>query len=97
KMGLYTTASTNTCADFPGSANHIVQDANTYASWGVDYLKFEGCQVSTYEIFPRQQIYAARMSQALAHCGRPIVFSVSIGGAFENWMPQYINVWRGTG
>ena len=97
KIGLYTTAGTSTCAGYPASANHFAQDANTYAAWGIDYLKFEGCDVSTYEGLPRQQIYIARMGQALAHCGRPIVFSVSFDRVFENWMPQYINLWRGTG
>ncbi len=96
KFGLYTTAGKNTCAGYPASANHFAQDAATYAAWGVDYLKYEGCNVTSYETGPRQQIYCARMQQALAHCGRPIVFSVSVNG-FENWMPQYINLFRGTG
>ena len=96
KFGLYTTGSSNTCGGYPGSAGHEEQDANTYASWGVDYLKYELCSLSSYEAAPHAQIYDVRMSQALLHCGRPIVFSCSIG-TFENWMPNYINLWRGTG
>lgn len=96
KFGLYTTGSSNTCGGYPGSAGHEEQDADTYASWGVDYLKYELCSLSSYEAIPHAQIYDVRMSQALLHCGRPIVFSCSIG-TFENWIPNYINLWRGTG
>lgn len=96
KFGLYTTAGSNTCGGLPGSLNHLVQDVNTYAAWGVDYLKFEGCGIPSYEEEPREQIYLTRMAKALAACGRPIVYSSSISH-FENWMPATINVWRGTG
>ena len=27
----------------PGSLDYEVNDANTYASWGVDYLKYDNC------------------------------------------------------
>ncbi len=96
KLGLYTTGSTNTCAYFLGSVGHEELDANTYASWGVDYLKYELCSTPWWEVQTHGQIHNVRMSQALLHCGRPIVFSCSIG-TFENWMPNYINLWRGTG
>src|SRR5258707_7540574 len=39
KLGLYTDAGTGTCEKRPGSWNHEVQDAKTYASWGIDYVK----------------------------------------------------------
>ena len=96
KFGLYTTGGTNTCAEFPASANHFQQDADTYAAWGVDYLKFEGCDLPVYEVFPREQVYITMMSQALLNCGRPIVFSSSTA-EFEDWMPRTINLWRCTG
>lgn len=96
KFGIYQTAGSNTCAGYIASANHMQQDANTYASWGVDYVKWEGCNVSPYEINPRAQIYTVRAQRALARTGRPIVFSASIA-QFENWVPQYVNLWRGTG
>ena len=96
KFGLYTTGSSNTCGGYPGSLGHEEQDANTYASWGVDYVKFELCSLQIFEAVPHAQLHDVRMSQALLHCGRPMVFSCSIG-PFENWMPNYINLWRGTG
>ena len=96
KFGLYTTGSTNTCGYYAGSIDHEIQDANTYAQWGVDFVKFEACLIPWYELFPEAQVLSVRMQQALLHSGRPMVFSLSTG-AFENWMPRYSNMPRGTG
>ena len=43
KFGLYSDAGHKTCAGRPGSLNYEVSDANTYASWNVDYLKYDNC------------------------------------------------------
>src|SRR5437588_661889 len=43
KLGLYTDAGMGTCEKRPGSLNHEVQDAKTYASWGIDYVKIDWC------------------------------------------------------
>jgi alpha-galactosidase len=96
KFGLYTVGGTYTCAGYPGSAGYEVLDANTYAGWGVDFVKFEGCDIPWWELNPNQQTMSLRMEQALLHCGRPMVFSLSIGYV-ENWIPNYCNLPRGTG
>jgi alpha-galactosidase len=96
KFGLYTVGGISTCAGYPGSAGYEVLDANTYAGWGVDFVKFEGCNIPWWELNPNQQTLCARMQQALLHCGRPMVFSLSIGYV-ENWIPNYCNLPRGTG
>jgi len=51
KLGLYADVGTKTCAGYPGSINHIDLDAATFAAWGIDMLKFDGCnaQLSDYE------------------------------------------------
>ena len=41
KMGIYSDAGVNTCAGRPGSLNYEVIDAQTYADWGIEYLKYE--------------------------------------------------------
>ncbi len=46
KLGVYTDAGTATCAGRPGTLNHEQQDARTYASWGVDYVKEDWCSTS---------------------------------------------------
>jgi alpha-galactosidase len=96
KFGLYTVGGTYTCAGYPGSAGYEVLDANTYASWGVDYVKFEGCDLPWYVLNPNEQTMSVRMEQALLNSGRPMVFSLSIGYV-ENWIPNYCNLPRGTG
>ena len=43
KLGVYGDVGTKTCAGFPGSQDHMQTDAQTFADWGVDVLKFDGC------------------------------------------------------
>jgi hypothetical protein len=43
KFGIYSDAGVKTCAGRPGSRGYEFQDARTYASWGVDYLKYDWC------------------------------------------------------
>lgn len=45
KLGLYEDYGTKTCAGFPGSLAHVELDAQTFAAWGVDYLKLDACNV----------------------------------------------------
>ena len=47
-FAMYTAESTETCGGYPASANHETIDANTFASWGVDYLKVDGCGPGDY-------------------------------------------------
>ena len=46
KFGMYTDRGNKTCAGRPGSGGHEVLDADTFASWGVDYLKEDSCHAS---------------------------------------------------
>jgi len=43
KLGLYADVGTLTCAGYPGSLYHMDLDAATFAEWGVDMLKLDGC------------------------------------------------------
>ncbi|MGH2885072.1 MAG: glycoside hydrolase family 27 protein, partial [Solirubrobacteraceae bacterium] len=80
KLGLYEDAGTTTCAHLPGSFGHEAQDAAEFAAWGVDYLKYDRCNIP-FGNFPGQteqqveQTLYTRMSNALKATGRPIVFS----------------------
>ena len=77
-FATYTAESPETCGGYPASANHETLDAETFAAWGVDYLKVDGCGDASYY----EHGYAA-MGAALEATGRPIVYSCS-------W-PAYIN------
>jgi len=43
KLGIYSSPGPKTCARFEGSMGHEQQDADLYASWGIDYLKYDLC------------------------------------------------------
>jgi alpha-galactosidase len=49
KFGIYSDAGTGTCENRPGSRGYEFQDARQYASWGVDYLKYDLCNHSTQD------------------------------------------------
>ena len=43
KLGIYESPGPTTCAGKTGSQGHEQQDAQTFAKWGVDYLKYDLC------------------------------------------------------
>ena len=106
KFGIYEDAGTLTCGGYPGSWNHFQQDANLFASWGVDYLKLDGCNLPTVSGQTEEQTYQgayAQQSAALAKSGRKIVFSESAPAYFQGetswysvltWVKQYGQLWR---
>ena len=95
KFGIYNCAGTKTCAGFPGTHGHEYQDALTYASWGVDYLKYDWCNT---EGINAKEAYTT-MSKALAATHRPIVFSLCEWGSNQPWLwaEPVGQLWRTTG
>jgi len=95
KFGLYNCAGTKTCAGYPGTHGHEVQDAKLYASWDIDYLKFDWCYADGLNA---PQSYAA-MSKALHDAGRPIIFSLCEWGSNKPWLwaKNIGQLWRSTG
>ncbi|RKJ41089.1 glycoside hydrolase family 27 protein [Acutalibacter sp. 1XD8-33] len=82
KFGMYSCDGTHTCAGYPGSFEHEFQDAATFASWGVDYLKYDNCY-KPHHI--NGEILYKRMSLALRNCGRDILFSACNWGSDDVW------------
>ncbi len=95
KFGLYSDAGTKTCGGRPGSKDHELQDAKTYAGWGVDYLKYDWCNTEGLD----QHAAYQKMSQALRAAGRQIVFSMCEWGSSKPWLwAQGVGqLWRATG
>ncbi len=95
KLGIYTDAGTGTCEKRPGSLNHEVQDAKTYASWGIDYVKIDWCNAEGLD----PVVQYGKFRDALANSGRPIVFSICNWGVKTPWRwgPATGNLWRTTG
>lgn len=89
KFGMYSCDGTHTCAGYPGSFEHEFQDAATFASWGVDYLKYDNCYKPRH--MDGEMLYK-RMSLALRNCGRDILFSAC------NWGVDGVHGWiQGSG
>jgi alpha-galactosidase len=108
KIGIYSSPGDKTCAKFEGSLGHELQDARTYAEWGIDYLKYDLCGLKdqmkaapTPEAADKIMIDAyAKMHDALKSTGRPIVYSLCQYGqdSVWEWGPKVGgNLWRTTG
>jgi alpha-galactosidase len=95
KFGIYNCAGTKTCAGYPGTRGHEYEDARLYASWGVDYLKFDWCNAEGENA---REAYGL-MSKALKATGRPIVFSLCEWGSNRPWIwgKDAGQLWRTTG
>lgn len=50
KLGIYEDFGTNTCGGYPGSKFYLELDAQTFADWGVDSLKLDGCYSGTSDM-----------------------------------------------
>jgi len=99
KLGIYEDAGTQTCAGYPGSLGHEQTDANDFAAWGVDYLKYDNCNnQSDGSLADYQKRYTA-MRDALANTGRKIVYSLCEWGVNDpaTWAGDVGNLWRTTG
>ncbi|HTV18146.1 MAG TPA: NPCBM/NEW2 domain-containing protein [Polyangiaceae bacterium] len=99
KLGIYGDAGSKTCAGYPGSLGREKLDAQTWADWGVDYLKYDNCyneSDGSREDFVRR--YTA-MRQALDETGRPIVYSICEWGQSQpwQWASGVGHLWRTTG
>ena len=95
KLGIYSDAGTNTCACYAGSIGHEYQDAFTYASWGVDYLKYDWCYAQNLNPIGAY----TTMRSALKRAGRPILFSICEWGSNRpwEWAKDIGHSWRTTG
>lgn len=72
KLGIYADVGNKTCAGFPGSFGYYDIDAQTFADWGVDLLKFDGCYCDSIQHLAEGY---KQMSLALNRTGRSIVYS----------------------
>lgn len=88
KLGIYSDAAQLTCAGYTGSYGFEEQDARTFASWGIDYLKYDYCNApaDSAEAHRRYRL----MADALGRSGRDIVLGICEWGGLnpERWAPQ---------
>jgi alpha-galactosidase len=95
KFGIHNCAGTRTCSGFPGGRGHEFEDARAYASWGVDYLKYDWCSHGTANA---EETYKT-MRDGLYAAGRPVVFSLCEWGNNKPWLwaGDVGHLWRTTG
>ncbi|CAJ0945305.1 unnamed protein product [Ranitomeya imitator] len=88
-LGIYQDVGKQTCAGYPGSQGFYELDAQTFADWGVDLLKFDGCNYGSLDQLEKTTTVRAeilyrsnvlddgyrRMSIALNRTGRNIMYS----------------------
>jgi alpha-galactosidase len=106
KFGLYQAPLDQTCAQYfdsypgaTGSQGHETADARQFAAWGVDYLKYDWCSPSG--TITDQVNTFAKMRDALAATGRPILYSINSNSVHAKTGPQrnwgdVANIWRTT-
>jgi alpha-galactosidase len=84
KIGIYTSPGPKACGKSEGSYGHEEQDAKMFAAWGIDYVKYPDA--------------LGKMGAAIAHSGRPMVYSIHGRGAvWEYSEAKGANLWRTTG
>ena len=89
KFGMYSCAGVRTCADYPASFDHEFLDAETFAEYGADFLKYDYCYKPEHADGP---LLYRKMSMALKACGRDILLSAC------NWGCDDVHKWiRSTG
>jgi alpha-galactosidase len=106
KFGIYTSIGNENCAGTTaGSYGHYAQDARTFASWGVDYVKVDWCDVPTGD-FPGMtdeqiaQTLGSQMHDAIAAAGRPMVFDYNVNNECPGscsdwtWASPIADLWR---
>ena len=97
KFGIYSCDGVMTCARYPGSFDHEYLDAETFAGWGVDFLKYDNCFKPEAANGP---LLYRRMAMALRASGRDILFSACNWGAddVQNWIRSSgAHMYRSTG
>ena len=103
RVGIYSSPGPKTCGGFLGSYQHEVQDAQTYAKWGIDYLKYDWCSYG--ELYPKPTLDELKkpyqvMAAALGQVNRDILFSFCQYGMGDVWQwggATGGNSWRTTG
>ncbi|KAJ3042207.1 hypothetical protein HDV00_007917 [Rhizophlyctis rosea] len=104
KFGLYGCAGTKTCGGYPGSQGYETKDAQTMASWGVDFWKYDNCYTPCNQgsvqtcgsPIGNTQTWMTTMHNALASSGRNILYNLCQWGRDNvwTWGAGISNSWR---
>ncbi|WAR00613.1 NAGAB-like protein [Mya arenaria] len=97
KLGIYEDFGTKTCGGYPGSKFYMQQDAETFAAWGIDMVKLDGCYTDVSDMDEGYPIMGFYLNQT----GRPMLYSCSWPAyikqkdfALYQKIAKYCNIWR---
>jgi len=98
KFGIYEDYGNKTCGGYPGILGHLKEDAETFASWDVDYIKLDGCYSSVFDMDKGYREFGEYLNKT----GRPIVYSCSLPAYQEEasmeinypLLVEICNIWR---
>ncbi|MEI7726913.1 MAG: putative Ig domain-containing protein [Bacteroidota bacterium] len=103
KIGIYSSPGPKTCGGYEGSYTFEAKDAMNYASWGIDYLKYDWCSYGNIAPDPTlEQLKKPykEMKHALRKANRDIHYSLCQYGMGDVWTwgaEVDGNSWRTTG
>ncbi len=103
KAGLYTSPGPQTCQRYTGTYQHEKIDAEKFAEWGFDFLKYDWCsygRIASGEGLERMQKPYRKMGDILAKLDRDIVYNLCQYGMGKVWEWAGSvggNCWRTTG
>lgn len=98
--GIYTDAGNLSCGGYPGAYGYGELDAQTFAEWGFEYLKLDGCNMPTETEEEYREVYG-KWHEILSNMESPIVFSKSAPAYFAeaanltdwfsvmDWVPKF--------
>jgi len=108
RTGIYTSPGPRTCQRYAGSYQHERQDAEQYAAWGFDFLKYDWCSYgeiykerlkdSNDDVVEKKYPYQL-MGDILKSLDRDIVLNLCQYGMNDvwKWGDQVGHCWRTTG
>ena len=80
---MYSDAGSRTCLGYPGSRHNEELDAQTFADWGIDYLKYDNCWAPASDWVVDR---FTAMRDALNKTGKPILYSLCEWGVADPWL-----------
>ena len=94
KFGIYEDRGRLTCQQLPGSSGHEQIDMQTFADWGVDYIKMDSCFAEANGRFSSEHYQAFR--KFINATGRPMILSISDfgNGAWAWGGKESSQLWR---
>lgn len=103
KIGIYSSPGTKTCGGYEGSYTFEEKDAQAYADWGIDYLKYDWCTYGKIAPNPTPEQLKRPyqvMKRAIRKVNRDIHYSLcqyGMGNVWEWGAEVDGNSWRTTG